>query len=132
MKIETRSDKQKSKALLKMAETTLKRLNEIDKLRYPSNTLDDYYDIIHQLMEALTLIEGIKMKGDGAHYELIDHVCEKYKLGQTKRDFLQRLRNYRNRISYEGFSIKRDYIERNDLRINEIIKHLSDLVKKKL
>lgn len=132
MKIETMSDRQKSKALLKMAEITLERLNETDKLKYPSNTLDDYYDVIHQLMEALTLLEGIKIKGDGAHSELIDYVCEKYKLEQIKRDFLQQLRNYRNKISYEGFSVKEDYIKRNDFKIEEIIKHLCELLKKKL
>lgn len=132
MKTETRIDKQKSKSLLEMAEITHKRLNETEKLKYPSNTLEDYYDIIHQLMEALTLLEGVKMKGEGAHHELIDFVCEKYNLGNTKRDFLQQLRTYRNRISYEGFSVKADYIERNETRMNEIISQLSALVKKKI
>ena len=130
MKIETNPDKNRSKSLFNMADITLNRLNETDKLKYPSNTLDDYYDIIHQLMEALALSDGVKIKGEGAHLELIDYICKKHDLGQ--RDFLQQLRAYRNRISYEGFNVKKDYIERNDARINEIIERLSALVRNKL
>ena len=130
MIIRTAPDRNRSMSLLKMAEVTLKRLNETDKLKYPSNTLDDYYDIIHMLMEALALAEGIKVKGEGAHLELIDFICKEHSM--DKREFLQQLRTYRNRISYEGFSIKRDYIERNDARINGIIEHLSNLVRNRL
>ena len=36
-------DKQKSESLKKMAEITLKRLNDTDMEKYPSNTLLDYY-----------------------------------------------------------------------------------------
>ena len=131
MKMKTNADKGKSRSLLDRAEVTQRRLNETDKLKYPSNTLDDYYDIIHQLMEALTLLEGIKMKGEGAHCELIDYICEKYNVSETDREFLQQMRNYRNRISYEGFSVKSDYIERNESRINRIISRLSGIVKEK-
>ena len=132
MKIEIRIDKSKSKSLIERAEITNKRLDETDKLKYPSNTLDDYYDIIHQLMEALTLMEGVKMKGEGAHCELIDYVCKKYKISETDREFLQQMRNYRNQISYEGFSVKSEYIERNESRINKIISQLSSIVKEKI
>ena len=130
MIIKTNPDKNKSRSLLKMADITLNRLNETDKLKYPSNTLEDYYDIIHKLMEALTLSDGVKIKGEGAHLELIDYICKKHGFGQ--REFLQQLRTYRNRISYEGFSVKREYVERNEVRINEIIERLSILVRKKL
>ncbi len=42
-------DKQKSDSLAKMAEITLERLNKTNFEEYPSNTLVDYYDIIHML-----------------------------------------------------------------------------------
>ena len=66
-------DKQKSESLKKLAEITLERLNKTSIEDYPSNTLLDYYDVIHKLMEALTLNEGVKIKGEGAHQELIDY-----------------------------------------------------------
>jgi len=67
MIISIQPDIQKSKALVKMAKITLERLNNTKKEKYPSNTLIDYYDSVHKLMEALTLSNGIKIKGEGAH-----------------------------------------------------------------
>lgn len=48
-----RPDRHKAESLKKMAKITLQRLEETDTAKYPSNTLTDYYDIIHELMEAL-------------------------------------------------------------------------------
>jgi len=127
-----RPDKEKAKALVKMADITFKRLKEIDIAKYPTNTLTDYYEIIHKQMEALASIEGNKMKGDGAHQKLIDHICKGYQLGEGKQRFLQELREYRNRISYEGFMIKEEFIIRNSARIEEIIEILKILLLKKL
>ena len=82
-----RLDKEKSNALKKVGEITLERLKKTNMEEYPSNTLIDFYDIIHNLMEALTLKEGIKVKGEGAHQELIDYVISKYGLGEQNRRF---------------------------------------------
>ena len=46
-------DKQKSESLKEMAGTTIERLHKTDMEKYPSNTLVDYYDAIHKLMEAM-------------------------------------------------------------------------------
>ena len=132
MKINTQPDKQKAKSLKEMAEITLKRLKEIDIEKYPTNTLTDYYDIIRKLMEALTSIEGIKIKGEGAHKELIDYICAKFTLGEITRQFIQELRDHRNRISYEGFMIKPSFIKTNHQKIEQIINKLSDLLAQKI
>ncbi len=125
MIIKTQPDMQKAKSLKTMAEVTLQRLQEIDITKYPSNTLTDYYDIIHKLMEALTLSEGIKFKGEGAHQELIDYISNKYGLEEQTRQFLQQIRDYRNKIAYEGFMINRNHIILNQERIKSIITTLS-------
>jgi hypothetical protein len=65
MIIKVKPDEQKSESLKKMAEVTLERLNRTNMEEYPSNTLSDYYDVIHKLMEALTIKEGVKSKGEG-------------------------------------------------------------------
>lgn len=130
MIIKTQADKQKAKSLKEMAIITLERLRETDIKKYPTNTLTDYYDVIRKLMETLTSLEGIKTKGEGAHQEIIDYICKKYDLGETTRQFMQELRDYRNRISYEGFMIKENYIENNSKKIEEIIDKLIGLVDK--
>lgn len=122
-------DKHKSESLKKMAEITLERLEKTDIEKYPSNTLLDYYDVIHKLMEALTLKEGIKIKGEGAHQELIDYISKKYDFGEQMRQFLQQMRDYRNRISYEGFMMHKNYIMLNKERIINILKKLFDKLK---
>ena len=114
-------DKQKAESLKKMAEVTLEK--------YPSNTLLDYYDVVHKLIEALTLREGIKVKGEGAHQELIDYVAKQKKIDEQMMVFLQQMRDYRNRISYEGFMINKNYIHLNKEIIKRIIKHLFEQLK---
>src|SRR3989344_8241780 len=119
-------DKQKAESLKKMAEVTLERLDNTDMEKYPSNTLLDYYDVVHKLIEALTLREGIKVKGEGAHQELIDYVAKQKKIDEHMRQFLQQIRDYRNRISYEGFMINKNYIGLNKKIITRIIIRLFD------
>ena len=114
-------DKLRANSLKQMAKQSLERLNSFDKQKYPSNTLTDYYDIIHQLMEAISLSFGIKFYGDSAHKNLIDWTSKELKFNFEQISFLQSLREYRNRISYEGFFVNPDFIKRNDSKINLII-----------
>ena len=132
MIIETKTDKEKAKSLKDMALITLERLKETNQEKYPTNTLADYYEIIHKLMESLTALEGTKIKGEGAHIEIINFICEYFKFEEKDKEFLQEIREHRNRISYEGFNIKEDYIKRNKEKINKIINTLLDLINKKL
>ena len=117
-------DMQRSASLKDMAEITLQRLGKKDMAKYPSNTLLDYYDVLHKLLEALTMREGIKVKGEGAHQELIEYVAKQKKIDEQTRQFLQQMRDYRNRISYEGFMIPKNYITLNKEKIQNILTHL--------
>src|SRR3989338_10494306 len=130
MIIKIHPDKQKSNSLRKMAEITLERLRQTDTKKYPTNTLNDYYDVIHKLMEALGLLNGIKTKGEGAHQELIDYISKQYNFDEQDRQFLQQMRAYRNRISYEGFMIHKNYITLNQEKIINIIKRFFDELNK--
>lgn len=85
-------DIQKSRSLKKMAILSLERLNNLHVEKYPSNSPTDYYDIIHKLLESYTLGIGIKIRGDGAHQELIDFVCITAHLTEKDRLFIQELR----------------------------------------
>ena len=123
-------DKQKAQALNIMAEITLQRLKTTEITTYPSNTLTDYYDVLHKLMEAISLSNGIKFKGDGAHQELIDYIVKEHVLGEQTRQFLQGMREYRNRISYEGFMINKNYVILNQKTIENIIRTLSEILRK--
>ena len=130
MRTRIQPDGQKAQALRIMAEVTLERANETDVNKYPSNILVDYYDIIHKLLEAITIREGTKIKGDGAHEELIDYVAKECGLDGQTRQLMQQMRDYRNRISYEGLMIHKNYILLNEKKIKEIIGRLFDTLAK--
>ncbi|MFH1066179.1 MAG: hypothetical protein V1734_06745 [Nanoarchaeota archaeon] len=132
MKVIIKPDMAKAKSLRETSIITLSRLKETDMEKYPSNTLKDYYDIIKGLLEALLYIDGIKMKGESAHYETIEYACAKYKLGEGTRIFFQEMRDYRNRFSYEGFNVQESYIRLNKKKIDEIIQVLLKLADEKL
>ena len=129
MIIKIHPNNEKSKSLKKMAEITLERLKETNIEKYPSNTITDYYDVIHKLMEALTLVNGSKIKGEGAHQELIDYIAKKYNFDEQTRQLLQQMREYRNRISYEGFTIHKNYILLNQEKIKTIVQKLFSMLK---
>ncbi len=123
-------DKQKAQSLVTMAKITLERLEKTEITIYPTNSLVDYYEIIHKLLEAITLQKGIKIKGEGAHQELIDYVARKYSFDEQTRQFLQQIKDYRNRISYEGFMIQEQYLTENQEKITKIILKLKEIKKK--
>ena len=107
-----------------MAEVTLERLAETDQEAYPSNTLTDYYDSIHKLLEAIALERGFKAKGEGAHQQLIGLLAREGYINEAARIFLQEMREHRNRIAYEGFSVPASYVRQNRKRIHNIIERL--------
>ncbi|MBN2141786.1 hypothetical protein JW711_00505 [Candidatus Woesearchaeota archaeon] len=132
MIIDTRVDKGMAKSLAKMADITMERLKTTDKEKYPANTLTDYYDALHKLMEAIALLHGKKTKGEGAHQELIDYIAKTSKLDEQIRQLLQQMREYRNRIHYEGFNINKNYIQLNESKITETILKLKEAITSQL
>ena len=121
MKIIIIPDPEKANSLKISAKISLRRLNLTQKEEFPSNTLTDYYDILHKLMESYSLKKGIKFKGKGAHYELINFICNEKRLKENQRVLLQKMRELRNEISYEGRLIPSSFISDNEKTIKEII-----------
>ena len=87
MRLNVAPDNEKAKALVTIAKITLERLHESNVKKYPSNALIDYYDSIHKFLDAITCIEGIKIRGDGAHQQLIEYVCTEH-LSDKEKIFL--------------------------------------------
>jgi len=129
MKLRIEPDKERAKALIESANLTLQKLNEINISKYPEDALKDYYDSIHRLIEALNYLEGIKIKGEGAHLELIEYFSKIHNLEESNRQFLQELKDYRNKINYEGFKINLEYLETNLDRIKALISKIKKLIK---
>ena len=127
--IEIKPDKEEARALKKMANQTLSRIAETDKKKFSTQVVKDYYDVIHYLLEATSVASGKKVKGRGAHAELISLICEKHDLNTEIETFLQNLRKFRNRIAYEGFSMEADYLKRNENKMEKVIDKLNSALK---
>lgn len=123
-------DPEKAKSLVKMSKKIKNRIDETNLEKYPSQVMKDYYEILKQLMEAIASLDGVKTKGKGAHKRLIDWIAKKYNLPERDRQFLQQIRVYRNRISYEGLSIDVGYLKRNKGKLEGFIRKFREIVKK--
>ncbi|MDO8627956.1 MAG: hypothetical protein Q7K42_05810, partial [Candidatus Diapherotrites archaeon] len=103
-------------------------LKESDK-DFSSLNVVDYYDAVKNLLLGLLLVKGFSVKGEGAHFELINFVSEHYpKILTNEIHIIDNVRKYRNRISYEGYSIDSDYLERNEEKIKKLIEKLKELL----
>lgn len=127
--VDVTPDKEEARSLKKMADRTLERIAETDRQRFTTQIVKDYYDVIHYLLEGTSVALGKKVKGRGAHAELISLISEKFELEEGVEEFLQNLRKFRNRIAYEGFSVEMDYLKRNESTLEETIEHLKSILR---
>jgi len=126
-------NKEKAKSILKMTDTTLEMIKNIDIDKFPSNLAKEYYDVIRELLTIILLLDGYKTYGEGAHKKLIEYLEKNYKEFSRNEIFLiDDLRIVRNKIAYDGFFVEKDYIARKLKDIKEIIEKLKKIINKKL
>ncbi|MCK4555661.1 MAG: hypothetical protein KAT83_03565 [Candidatus Aenigmarchaeota archaeon] len=126
-------DKEKAKSILKMVETTSEMIKTLDAKKFPSNVLKEHYDVIRELIAVIALMDGYKTQGEGAHKKLIDFLAENYpEFTEYEISLIDDLRNMRNRISYDGFFIESEYLERKAGAIQRLIEKLTSLANKKI
>lgn len=127
------SNKEKAKSILKMAEVSLKAIKTRNQRKFTSIVTKEYYEVIRELMSIVLLLDGYKTEGEGSHKKLIDYLSENYKDHFDKHEIvlLEELRTTRNKISYDGFFVPEDYLEKRIKNIKEIISKLKDVINKK-
>lgn len=131
--VEVRPDDEKAKSIMKMVETTSEMIKTINVKRFPSNVLKEYYEVIRELMTTLLLLDGFKTVGEGAHKKLIEYLDENYEqFTGYEISLLNDMRVIRNKISYNGFFIADNYLERKLKDILIIISKLKEIINRKL
>jgi len=127
--IKITEDMEKAKSLLKMAETKERMLSSTKK-EFSSQIVEGYYDVIKELITAVLCIDGYKTL---SHKTLIEYLKINYKqFNGYETAFIDKLRIIRNRISYDGFFVGVDYLERNETKMKPIINKLKEIINKKL
>lgn len=131
--IKVTPDKEKAQSILKMVDTTIEMIKVIDVTKFSSNVTKEYYDVIRELLSVVLLLDGYKTYGERAHKRLVEYIQSNYKeFSGYEISLIDDLRITRNKITYDGFFVDKEYIERkiNDIQI--IVNKLSEIIKKKI
>ena len=133
MLVNVTPNNEKAKSILKMVNTSLEMIREINLAKFPSNVAKEYYDVIRELISIVLLLDGLKAVGEGAHMQQIEYLAENYReFGRVEIELFEDLRAIRNKIAYDGFFVKVDYIERKSQDISRVIGKLREIVGRKL
>ncbi|MDD1744398.1 MAG: hypothetical protein LUQ20_01100 [Candidatus Methanoperedens sp.] len=131
--IKTAPDREKAKSILKMVETTLEMIDTIDSRKFTSHVVKEYYEVIRELITVILLLDGYKTHGEGAHKKLIEYIERNYAEFKVHDiTLIDDLRIIRNKISYNGFFVTDDYLERKRKDILMLIDNLRVIIYKKL
>lgn len=117
----TEPDKERSKQMLKMANTRNEFWNKKIKDEFIALKVEAYYEIIKELIFAHIYKKGYNSTN---HLCLIAYIKEKIENFDFETQKIDELRQIRNEISYRGLNIKKDYLNRNELEFKNIIKRI--------
>lgn len=88
---------------------------------------EDYYEIIKELLVALLLKNGLKSDNHECLISFFKNMFPKY---EYEAQTIHQLKNVRNRVSYDGIFVKKEYVTSNKLEFEHIIELLDGLLKK--
>tara|TARA_Y100000310_G_scaffold77686_1_gene74287 strand:- start:1253 stop:1678 length:426 start_codon:yes stop_codon:yes gene_type:complete len=123
---ETVADKERSKQMLEMANLRLEFWEKKVNDKFIALKVEAYYDIIRELIFAHLYKHG---------YNCTNHLCLIAYLKEKIEDFdfeiqkIDELRKVRNEINYRGLTVKKDYLQRNELEFKNIITRLKEQLK---
>ena len=122
-------DKDRAEDLFEMAKERLEILKIIPKDK-DYKIIEEYYEIIKELLTALMYMDGYKTL---SHVKLIEYFSSNYnQLNEKEIKLIDTLRKFRIGIVYYGKKISKDFLVNHEISIKWIIKILLDLVKNKI
>jgi uncharacterized protein (UPF0332 family) len=115
-------DNEKIESIKKMSKARQKVLQNIELDEETASIIAaDYYEVIKELLIALLLKNGLKSDN---HECLVSYFKYKFPEYEYEAGVIHQLKEARNRITYDGVFIKKDYILRNKIEFENIIKML--------
>lgn len=93
------ADKERIEASLRIAEEDIQSANDAIAKKRWNSAYKMYYDVLHQLVEALLKLEKVKIK---THLCLFAYLCVKHPELELSWDFFEKVRTKRNGINYYG------------------------------
>ena len=122
-------DKERAKDLFEMAKDRYNLLNIIPKDRVYL-MIEEYYEIIKELLTATMYLDGYKTL---SHIKLIEYFSSNYNiLDENQIRLIDTLRKFRIGVVYYGKRIKKEFLINNEGEIKRIISILMKFVNKRL
>jgi len=119
---QVRPDQNKVKSLQKMCSVRQRMIAAIPIDEETASLLvADYYEIMKELLTALLLQQGFKSANHECLITFFEHTHSSY-VYEIK--MLRQLKDIRNRVLYDGLFVRKEYLIRNQLEFNHLIKLL--------
>ena len=116
-------DEKRAKALKDMAKN---RFENMSLFKEPYRILEEYYEIIKELLTSFMYMRGFKTL---SHKSLMEFSKKNIQsLSGREMDLIDELRIKRNNIVYYGERITKDFLINREKSIKEIINKLFDLM----
>lgn len=117
----------RARSLIEMA---LERFDDIKNEKKPYKIIEEYYEIIKELITALMYSVGLRTL---SHKALIRYLEENYEKEFTKGEIIlaDELRKLRNDITYYGKRVSEEFLINNEEKIKKIIKKLIEIAERK-
>lgn|SRR3989344_4946264 len=128
MIIKVTPDREKIKSILRLVKEREDFVATIDNEKFPTNSTENYYEIIKGLASALILADGYKATGENAHKDLFDYLSRYSEFSGGDIVFMNDLRIKRNNSSYEGKKVEPSYLRNNKEKILLIIRKLKSAI----
>lgn len=124
--IKVDKDSEKIKSIIRMCDIRLKIVKQIKINQETASVIAyDYYEIIKELLTALLLKN--RLKSDN-HECLISFFKQNFPEYEYETKIIHQLKDVRNRVSYDGIFVKKEYVETNKLEFQHIIYLLKKLL----
>ena len=107
-------------------------IKELNHHNFPATILENYYDIIKELITALLYINGLKTTGEGAHIETIDFLKIHKEFSEHELIILQELRIKRHGSQYYGKIPPPEFLTQNEAIFKEVINKLKSILSPKI
>lgn len=119
-------DLERTESLKKKA---LRRLERARKTNEVDFAVEDYYEVIKELLTAYLLKNGLRSQN---HQCLISYFLKKNPDFETEAILIQQMSFFRNRLTYYGEDVPKEFLDSKRKDFENIIKLLLDLIKKEL
>lgn len=132
MIIKTAPDKERAKSILNIVKQREEYMITANIEKFYSFITTEYYEIMKELMTAISLSDGFKAEGENAHRDLIDYISNYKELTKQEISLIDDLRIKRNKLMYRGIAIELAYLRNNKDKFILIINKLKELAQRKL